>query len=149
MSYCLSLFNYQMEDKIKSENKEKVPFVTSFFRSQASSAVATIFDFGSFGILHYLLMVHYALSSGIGNIFGAVVSFYLGRIWAFKSRDGKISHQAIKYAITSLSSAFINTSGVVLLTETFSIEPTWSKAIVALVICATFNFLMFRYFVYK
>ena len=149
MSYCLSLFNYHMEEKIKTENKEKVPFFTSFFRSQASSAVSTVFDFGSFGVLHYLLSVHYALSSGIGNICGAIISFYLGRIWAFKRKDGKITHQAIKYAITSLSSAFINTSGIIFLTENFSIEPAWSKAIVALVVGATFNFLMFRYFVYK
>ena len=138
-----------MEEKIKSNNKERVPFFTSFFRSQASSAVSTVFDFGSFGILHYLLSVHYALSSGIGNIFGAIVSFYLGRVWAFKRQDGKISHQAIKYAITSLSSAFINTSGLYFVTETFGIEPAWSKAIVALLVGATFNFLMFRYFVYK
>lgn len=138
-----------MEGNIKSDSKERVPFFTSFFRSQASSAVSTVFDFGSFGFLYYLLTVHYALSSGIGNILGAIVSFYLGRVWAFKRQDGKLSHQAIKYAITSLSSAFINTSGVVFLTETFGIEPIWSKAIVALLVGATFNFLMFRYFVYK
>jgi putative flippase GtrA len=138
-----------MEDKTNSEKKEKVPFFTSFFRSQASSAVSTVFDFTSFGILHYLLAVHYALSSGIGNICGAIISFYLGRIWAFKRRDGKISHQAIKYAFTSLSSAFINTSGIIYLTENFSLEPSWSKAITAIVVGATFNFLMFRYFVYK
>lgn len=138
-----------MESNTSSNNKEKVPFFTSFFRSQASSAVSTLFDFGSFGVLHYILFVHYAISSGIGNIFGAIVSFYLGRVWAFKRQDGKISHQAIKYAITSLSSAFINTAGIVFLTESFSIEPTYSKAIVALLVGATFNFLMFRYFVYK
>lgn len=138
-----------MKEEIKSSDRERVPFFTSFFRSQASSVVSTVFDFGSFGALHYLLSVHYALSSGMGNIFGAIVSFYLGRVWAFKRQDGKISHQAIKYAITSLSSAFINTSGIIFLTETFGIEPVWSKAIVALLVGATFNFLMFRYFVYR
>jgi putative flippase GtrA len=138
-----------MKDNINSKPKTKVPFFTSFFRSQASSAISTVFDFGSFGLLHYLFAVHYALSSGIGNICGAIVSFYLGRIWAFKSRDGKISHQVVKYTITSIASASINTIGVIYLTENFTLEPVWSKAIVALVVGATFNFLMFRYFVYK
>ena len=138
-----------MEENQIKDKKVKVPFFTSFFRSQASSAVSTVFDIGSFGLLHYVFYVHYALSSGIGNIFGAIVSFYLGRVWAFKRKDGKITHQAFRYAITSLSSAAINTSGIVFLTETFGIEPTWSKAIVALLVGATFNFLMFRYFVYK
>ncbi len=138
-----------MEDVTKSDKKAKVPFLTSFFRSQASSAISTVFDFGSFGLLYYIFGVYYAFSSAIGNIFGAVISFYLGRNWAFKRREGKLSHQAIKYAITSLSSAIINTSGVIFLTENFGIEPTWSKAMVALLVGATFNFLMFRYFVYK
>lgn len=138
-----------MEEEIKSNKKVKVPFFTSFLRSQASSAVSTMFDFGSFGLLHYIFSVHYAISSATGNIFGAIVSFYLGRNWAFKRQDGKLSHQAIKYTITSVSSSIINTSGVIFLTENFGIEPTWSKAIVALFVGATFNFLMFRYFVYK
>jgi len=136
-------------ESTKSDKKAEVPFFTSFLRSQASSAISTIFDFGSFGFLYYIFSVHYAVASASGNIFGAIISFYLGRNWAFKRQDGKISHQAVKYAITSFSSAFINTSGMVFLTVHFGIEPAWSKAIVALLVGATFNFLMFRYFVYK
>ena len=138
-----------MKEKVKIESREKVPFFTSFFRSQASSAVSTLFDFGSYGLLHYVFRVYYPISSAIGNIFGAIVSFYLGRVWAFKRQDGEITQQAVKYAVTSLSSAFINTGGIYFVTEYFSLEPTWSKAIVALIVGATFNFLMFRYFVYK
>ena len=138
-----------MEDEIKAGGKVKVPFFTSFIRSQASSAVSTVFDFGSFGLLHYIFGIYYGFSTAAGNVMGAIVSFYLGRNWAFKRRDGKLSHQAIKYALTSLSSAAINTSGVIFLTENYGLEPTISKAIVALIVGATFNFLMFRYFVYK
>ncbi|MEM9545317.1 MAG: GtrA family protein [Bacteroidota bacterium] len=138
-----------MKNENRNNEKVKVPFFTSFIRSQASSAVSTVFDFGSFGLLHYIFGIYYGYSTAAGNVFGAVVSFYLGRNWAFKRTDGKITHQAIRYAITSLSSAVINTSGVIFLTETYSLEPTISKAIVALIVGATFNFLMFRYFVYK
>ena len=138
-----------MKEENKKVKKAKVPFFRSYFRSQASSAVATAIDFGSYGALYYLLSVHYAVSSATGNILGAVVSFYLGRHWAFQRQEGKLTYQAFRYAITSFSSAVINTSGVVLLTEQFGIESTLSKAIVAFFVGATFNFLMFRYFVYK
>jgi putative flippase GtrA len=138
-----------MENRATPHQKPKVPFFTSFIRSQASSAVSTVFDFGTFGLLYYIFGVYYAFASATGNICGAIVSFYLGRNWAFKRREGKLSHQAFKYALTSGLSALINTSGVVFLTEKFGIEPTWSKAIIALLVGATFNFLMFRYFVYK
>jgi len=138
-----------MENNSESNINSKVPFFTSFFRSQASSVVSTAFDFGSFGFLYYIFGVYYGLASAIGNIFGAVVSFYLGRNWAFNRKNGKISHQAIRYAITSILSAIINTTGVIFLTENFGLEPPYSKAIIALVVGASFNFLMFRYFVYR
>lgn len=138
-----------MENNNKSIKKEKVPLFQSFLRSQATSAVSTVFDFGSSGLFYYVLHFHYGLSSYIGNIFGAIVSFYLGRNWAFKSQDGNLSHQAGKYAITSFSSACINTVGMMFLTENFGIDPAWSKVIVAGLVGVSFNFLMFRYFVYK
>ncbi len=138
-----------MQEEIKTSGKVKVPFFTSFIRSQASSAVSTVFDFGASGLLYYVFSVYYGVSTAAGNIFGAIVSFYLGRNWAFKRKDGKISHQAIKYAITSLTSSAINTTGVIYLTENFGLEFLISKAIVAFIVGATFNFLMFRYFVYR
>jgi len=138
-----------VKENTHTEVKVKVPFFTSFFRSQASSAVSTVFDFGSFGLLYYVFGVYYAVSSPIGNVFGAIVSFYLGRHWAFKRKDGKVTYQAIRYALTSMTSAVINTAGIVFLTERFCVEPTLSKALVALFVGATFNFLMFRYFVYR
>jgi len=138
-----------MQEEIKTGKKVKVPFFTSFIRSQASSAVSTLFDYGTYGLLHYVFSIYYGFSTAAGNVFGAIVSFYIGRNWAFKRKDGKLSHQAVKYAITSLTSAAINTTGVIYLTENYGLEPTISKAIVSLIVGATFNFLMFRYFVYR
>lgn len=136
----------QQKDK---SSKHNVPFVTSFLRSQVTSFTSSAVDFGVYGVLFYLVSINYAFSSAIGNIGGAIVSFYLGRNWAFKSTEGKTSHQAVKYAMTSLSSAGINTAGIVLLTENTNLHPTYSKIIVALIVGITFNFFMFRYFVFK
>lgn len=127
----------------------KVPFLQSFFRSQASSIAATATDWSVYFILFKLAGVYYGLSSGIGAVFGAVVSFYLGRHWAFKRKDGKLSSQALRYGITSAISVFLNTSGMIWVTEQMNISPDYSKVIVALLVGVIFNFFMFRYFVYR
>ena len=142
-------FSLNMEDKIIAKKKAKEPFFASFIKSQASSAVSTVFDFGTAGILFYIFRVHYIIASPAGNIAGAIVSFYLGRNWAFKRKDGKITHQAMRYALTSFMSAVINTAGIAFLVENFNVDEGISKAVVALIVGATFNFMMFRYFVYK
>jgi len=121
----------------------------SFWRSQATSLISSGADFGLYGVLFYLISVNYVLASALGNIAGAIVSFYMGRNWSFKSQDGHIGKQAIKYVITSLSSAGINSAGIYLLTENSSLHPTYSKIIIALLVGLTFNFFMFRYFVFK
>ncbi len=132
-----------------TKKKQAIPFFKSLWRSQASSLVSTITDFGIYGILLYGIQVHYATSSAIGNICGAIVSFYLGRNWAFKKKSGKMIPQAIKYAITSIVSAAINTAGILYLTENSGIDSTYSKIIVSFFVGIFFNFLMFRYFVFR
>ena len=132
-----------------TSGSEKVPFLQSFFKSQASSFLATVTDFSVYFLLFKGIGLYYGLSSGIGAVFGAVVSFFLGRHWAFKRKDGKLSTQALKYAITSGLSVLINTSGMIWMTETLSISPDISKVVVALLVGIFFNFFMFRYFVYK
>lgn len=121
----------------------------SFWRSQATSLISSIADFGVYGFLFYLLTVNYVAASALGNVAGAILSFYLGRNWSFKSQGGNVSKQAIKYAFTSLSSASINSACIYLLTENTALHPTYSKIIIALLVGITFNFFMFRYFVFK
>ena len=127
----------------------KEPLGKSFVKSQASSVIATATDFCIYFLLYKGFDIFYGLSSGIGAVFGAVVSFFLGRHWAFKKKDGRLTTQALRYAVTSGSSVFLNTFGMIWVTETFHISPDVSKVIVAILIGVLFNFLMFRYFVYK
>jgi putative flippase GtrA len=89
------------------------------------------------------------IASGIGSFFGACVSFSLGRNWAFRRKDGKMSHQAIKYLITSGTSLVLNTLGIYLLTEWTGLDPKISKVLISILVGIFFNFLMYRYFVYK
>ena len=131
-------------------NQEKRPGLwESFFKSQTSSLVATVSDYGIFSLLYLILHVNYAIASFCGNIVGAVVSFNLGRNWAFKSQSGKLTSQIGKYAITSLVSSLINTGLIVIFVEKFSIPPLPAKLICAFLVGIFFNFVMFRYFVFK
>jgi len=132
-----------------TNSNPKVPFFESFAKSQFSSIVATSVDFMVFLILKDLVGIYYVTASGISACFGAVVSFVLGRNWAFRRKDGKVTHQAIKYAITSGTSIVLNTAGIYFLTETLGTTPLVSKIIIAVLVGVFFNFLMYRYFVYK
>ncbi|MDF1696465.1 MAG: GtrA family protein [Saprospiraceae bacterium] len=138
-----------MEGNTTVGKKDKEPFFASFVKSQTSSVISTALDFVTSGVLYYGLSFNPLIASPIGNICGAILSFYLGRNWAFKKQDGKISHQAVRYAIASFLSAAINTAGIAFLVKNYGMDAAASKTVVAIVVGATFNFMMFRYFVYK
>ncbi len=127
----------------------KVPFFTSFYRSQMTSICATAIDFAVFVFLKDLCAVYYVSASAIGAFCGAVVSFFLGRNWVFRRRDGRLSMQAIKYIMTSATSLMLNTYGIYALTEFLHISPLYSKIIISILVGACFNFFMYRYFVYR
>ena len=89
------------------------------------------------------------ISNASGAFTGAVISFWLGRNWAFNQKNDKWHRQAIRYAITSFLSMGLNTGGVWLITEFLDIQYVISKVIMAVIVGVFFNFPMFRYFVFK
>lgn len=127
----------------------KVPFTESFLKSQASSFIATAVDFAVLIFCTEILHIYYVLSTAIGSVVGAIISFFLGRNWAFRRKDGKFSYQALRYLFVSITSLFLNTNGVFFLTEYFDIQYIISKLIVSILVGVFFNFFMFRYFVYR
>jgi putative flippase GtrA len=127
----------------------RVPFITSFIRSQMSSAIATAMDFAVFVFLTEIIKVYYVAAAAIAALAGAIISFFLGRNWAFSRRDGRLTHQAVKYIITSSTSLVLNTYGIYALTEYAGVQYIYSKIIISLLVGVFFNFFMYRYFVYK
>ncbi len=128
---------------------KKPTTLQSFIRSQIGSSLATATDFIVFFLAKDLFGIYYAIASYLGNIAGAIVSFLLGRNWAFKNKEGKISNQALKYIITSGMSSILNTGILILLVEYTGIQPFYGKVIVSLIIGLSFNFFMYKYFVFK
>jgi phosphatidylglycerophosphate synthase/putative flippase GtrA len=86
----------------------------SLWRGGITSGVATVTDLGAVILMVSLLGMPAWISTALGCGLGAVVSFSLGRNWAFHSNDGALS-QARRYAVASVSSAVLNAGGVALL----------------------------------
>ncbi len=130
-------------------NDSKEPLIGSFLRSQAASFAATMTDFLSFLFLTEIIGFWYIASNVVSSVLGAIVSFTLGRNWAFKKTDVRKRGQIFRYAITSLLSLLLNTAGLYVLTEWGGMHYFYSKVFVSFLIGVSFNFLMFRYFVFK
>lgn len=114
-----------------------------------ASIIATTFDFLVLITLVEFMDVYYVTAAGIGAVVGAIISFHLGRNWAFRRKDGSLSAQAIKYILTSGLSLMLNTLGIYLLTDYANIPYVASKIIISILVGIFFNFLMYRYFVYR
>lgn len=85
----------------------------------------------------------------ISAALGAVISFLLGRNWAFLNKDGKVTNQAIRYAITAMGSWLLNVKGLILFTETVGLNHLISNLLVATLVGIFYNFPLYRYFVYR
>lgn len=128
--------------------KPKVPFLSSFFRSQVGSLAATVADFSILYFATEFIGIYYVISTALGSAAGAVVGFIIQRNWAFKRTDKPVGYQAVKYGIVSLLILGLNVIGVYWLTDILGIQYMISKVIIAFLVGIFFSFPMFRYWVY-
>jgi len=129
--------------------QEKPKTITSFLRYNVIALLATATDFSVFILLSKKLMIWYVAATFISAVCGGVVSFLLNRNWAFMNKDGKITKQAIRYFLVWNGSIFLNTLGLYLIVENTGINEIISKIIVAIIVGVGFNFLMYKYFIFR
>jgi len=129
--------------------RHKVPFIESFFKSQFSSLTATTVDFVTLVFLTEILGIYYLISTAIASGFGAIVSFFMGRHWAFKKAELNIYKQATKYALASLLILLCNVAGMYLFTDILNFQYIISKIFISILVGFLISFPLFRYFVYR
>lgn len=129
--------------------KEKPKITTAFFRYNVIAVLATIIDFLVFVILTQIFDIWYVTSTFIGAISGGITAFFLNRNWAFMSKEGRVSNQAIRYLIVWGGSILLNTYGLYLIVENTTTDEIISKIIVSVIVSIGFNFIMNRFYVYK
>jgi len=121
----------------------------SLSRSQIAALIATLVDYGILIVWVEIIHQHYLQGVALGALGGAVINFFLNRHWSFEASRERLHPQALRYALVSLFSLILNTSGVYLLTEYAHVYYLLSQTFVSIILGLVWNYPLHRFFVYK
>jgi putative flippase GtrA len=119
-----------------------------FSQHQISAAVATAVDFAIMIACKSGLGMTPAMATAVGSLFGAVVSFTLGRHWVFQQAHSDIRGQALRYAFASTLSLIFNSLGEKLFVA-MGLNYVLARVLLSVVVGMLWNFPMHRYFVFR
>ena len=128
---------------------KKIDAFKTFFRYNIVAGIATAIDFTLLVFLTEALGFWYLLSTVIGALGGGITAFILERNWTFKSKDGKLSVQALRYFFIWISSILLNVAGMYLFVDYIGIQYIYSKIIVATMVGVGFNFVTHKYYIFR
>ncbi len=117
-------------------------------RHQIGATAATIVDFGTMIACVQVLRMEATWATGIGASLGAITNFSLGRAWIFPNHSGHVAHQALRYAMVSVTSAGLNVLGESLLVGE-RIQYVVARIMVSIAVSLLWNFPMQRGFVFR
>ncbi len=152
--------------------------VSMFLRAQLTSQVATVVDNGLAFALKKLLDINriksisifshgfeaYVFATMVGQLFGGLTACIINYRWTFKSLNIKFQYVLIRFVLVWLVSLFLNTFFTFLLTEWLKETPfvasifgeynsddifIFVKLFVALIVGFVWNYLMYKYFVFR
>ena len=117
-------------------------------RHQLGAFLATVLDFAvMIGCVHAGLRP--VLGTAIGATCGAVTNFTLARHWIFPAgAAGRVSGQAIRYALVSFASLGLNTIGEYVLFDVVHLDYLVARVLVAGVVGIGWNYTMHRTWVF-
>ena len=120
----------------------------TFFKAQASSLIASFFDFSTTIVSVQLFGIWYLAGSITGTIAGGWLNFRIGRRWVFKSDDQNVYRQLFKYFLVWAGNLILVTLGVFALTHLARLNYILSKILVSLVVGSTYHYWMQKRFVF-
>jgi len=122
--------------------------MSTFIKAQASSIIATFFDFLTTIVCKEFFYLWYVIASLLGTIVGGTTNFALGRNWVFNSTEKKIPLQIVKYFIIWNGNLLLSTLGVFIVTHYLGVNYIISKIIVSAVVGVSYNYLLQKKFVF-
>ncbi len=118
-----------------------------FFKYINSGVVSALLDYLVLFLLTSGLGVYYLYSTVIAYFSGFVLNFFLNKYWTFK-KEGNTFPQLLKYSLLAGFNFLVTISLMYLLTSITGVNYLISRGIV-LVLITGWNFLLYKYVVYK
>jgi putative flippase GtrA len=122
--------------------------MSTFIKAQASSIVATFFDFLTTVVCKEFFYFWYVIASLLGTLVGGVTNFALGRTWVFDGKGKKVPIQVARYIIIWNGNLVLSTLGVFIVTHYFGLSYIISKVIVSATVGVSYNYLLQKRFVF-
>ena len=90
----------------------------------------------------------YIIGTALGAFLGAIANFLLNRHWSFRAGQRSWNRQARRYALVSICSLLLNTTGTFVLTEFARLHYMVSVVIISTFVGFFFNYPLYRKYVY-
>lgn len=122
--------------------------MATFVKAQASSFIASTFDFLTTVVCKEFFYLWYVTATLLGTIVGGALNFVLGRVWVFDGKEKGIPQQVLKYLVVWGGNSILNTSGVFFVTHCTGLSYIISKALVSISVGVSYNYFLQKKFVF-
>lgn len=113
-----------------------------------ASLVASFFDYLITILAVQIFGLNVVLANFIGNFFGGVLHFSLGRRWVFDAADSSRFVQVRKYILVWTGNLALNALGMYLLTQ-IGLYYVITKVITSITVSVGYNYPLQRWYVFK
>jgi putative flippase GtrA len=121
----------------------------TFWRSQLTSLLTTVFDFTVLTAAVEVFKVNYVVATWIGTVVGSLSNFTINKHWAFKGSPVTLPGQLTRFVLVQAGASGWHTLGVWLLTRFVGTPYQVSKVIVAAAVGLGWNYPMNRSLVFS
>ncbi len=118
-----------------------------FGRAQLASLAATAVDFGVTAGAGRLTE-WFAAAGVLGTVCGGMMHFCLGRTWVFAARGKRTRTQVLRYGTVWMGNLVLSAAGMYVVGRLTGLHPLAGKAMVSVLLAATYNYFMQSHFVF-
>ncbi|MCX6215857.1 GtrA family protein [Spirosoma sp.] len=121
----------------------------TFFKVQATSMVASGFDFlTTVGCVNWL-NCWYLTASVIGAVGGGLVNFGMSKSWTFTQSNQPVGQQFGRFVLVWLGNTGLNAAGLFMVTHFLDVRYLVAKTMVAILIGVSYNYFFQKDFVFS